>query len=232
MLEPSNSGDSNLVILKILSKENKKDVPPFFQARTKNPETQKYEVDETKYSRVSGTITGIKFADEEYEGVPFKVVKLYLRDQDNLYLLDLRYNMLTRSLFNSLLSVSNIEEQVKIILYQNKKGFAGVLIEQNGERVEWGYGLDDIPKPYEIKHEKTGEVVKRDYSDVDDFFESALKAWANKHQIKESTGSDKRGEGNSEPVAQAKETAGTKKGSLESTTDAPSEVEDDEDIPF
>ena len=180
MLGNDNQNNNNkLLILKIATKDaEKKNIDPVFNISEKSAETGKWGVTGS-VSSVSGDLTKIEIRDQEYLGEHYNTVSLFLNDQDTqeTYLLDLRLNLLTRSLVNSLLGMKDFND-IKVSLYTNKKnGYPAVSVRSHGELAHWLYNLDEVPAVDEIK-DKKGNVVKRDYSDLDSFYVEKLRELA------------------------------------------------------
>lgn len=173
-----------LLILKLKSKDanDQSLVPNMFQISEKVDD--KWTPRDKLEARVGGNLTKMELGEGTYSGKKYGTVKLYLEDPaaDELYLLDLRYNNLSRNLFNSLsalesfegLSISNYKTTGK-----DGKDYAAISLWQNGKMVKGKHALDAIPKPDVIRN-KAGEVVQRDFSEVDAFFKTELAAVVNK----------------------------------------------------
>lgn len=204
----SSSSNNNLLIFKIITRDaEKKPISPVFSI-TKKGEDGKWAKTEDTCTRVEGSLKSILFKDKEWEGNAYKIVNLLLEDAgaNEAYLLELRFNGLTRSLFNSLLSV-NVAEPVTISLWEGKDGHARVTLWQGEQKVAWKHAIADMPQPLEIIHPKTKKVEKRDYTDVDEFFENELKTFIQENSL-------------------------SKKGKASDETQAPSGTGSDDDILF
>jgi len=172
-LGQDNQNNGKLFILKITTKGvDGKEVPPAFSVSEKNQETGKWAVTGS-VSSVSGELSRIDIKDNEWEGQHYNTVSLYFKDSvlDETYLVDTKVNMLSRSIFNSLLNLENYDE-VKLGLYLNKKGYAAVAVRSHGDMVNWKYSLDEQPKPEEVKFKGK---IQRDYTEVDSFFIEKLR---------------------------------------------------------
>lgn len=137
-------------------------------------------------ANVSGNLTKIELDNKEYKGDPYKVIKLFLQDEDakETYLIDLRYGRLTRNLFNSLLALETFDN-LEISNYAkvsktDGKNYPNISLWQRANGAEKGvlikgkFALTEIPPAEEIKDRK-GKVIKRNYEEVDEFFETHLK---------------------------------------------------------
>lgn len=169
--ENTNSGNKKFFNFKIKTKESVdgKDVKvaPYFQVDTKVGE--EYVVQPTKPKFVSGNLTRVKLGSYEYEGENIDTIQLYLEDAGEVYNVDLRFNLISRNIFNSLFNLDSFEN-LNFSLYENKteKGvFPAVSIKQNDSRVDWKYKLDELPK---IKKVKVGKKEAIDSSELDEFF--------------------------------------------------------------
>lgn len=172
-----NSGE--LIILKIKNTDaEKRQVPVHFEI-TRKVNGEWVKSGETK--DLSGRLSKVEPYVREYEGVESPLVKLYFRDDaaDETYLVDCRYNRVSRSLFNSLLGLKTFDD-VEISLWDAKgkgasegKTFPSVSVRQKGERVEWKFAPDDLPKPEKAK---VGKKEITSFDALNDFFVEELKA--------------------------------------------------------
>lgn len=173
----NNQLSGNLIILRPITRdENKHDIPATFVAFEKVDEKW---VKKDTFSQVTGSIKSVEIHEDTFEGNVKRSVKVFLKDEEasETYLLDLRLNILNRSLLNSLINL-NKPNDVNISVYQNKKGFAASTIRQDGEMVGWKFQWDDVPKPVDINHPKTGKKLQSDYAEVDEFFLTNVEKWA------------------------------------------------------
>jgi hypothetical protein len=168
-----------LFVLRLKTKDAQgKNVAPYFDVLEKNGDNKYVSTSTTDY--VSGKAVKLELKEKEWEGEKYKVANLFLSDNKDLYLLDLRFNMLGRSLFNSLLSLTTYNN-LSISVYNrkdktdDKKEYPAVSLRQNDELVNWKFGLDELPKPVSVTFK--GKTMN-DYSDVDEFFASRLEELA------------------------------------------------------
>ena len=177
----TNQPQSNrkLLILKLKSKDENEVsmIPNLFQISEKVNE--KWTPREQLEARVSGNLTKIELSEGDWNKKKYGIVKLYLEDPatDELYLLDMRYNSLSRNLFNSLLALESFEN-LSISNYKTKspkdgKEYANISLWQGDKMIKGKNPLDSIPKPEVIKN-KAGEVISRDFTDVDNFIKAQL----------------------------------------------------------
>lgn len=171
--------DSTLIILKLKTADaEKKPVPVHFEV-TKKVDDKWQPVGETK--DVSGRLTKVETYEREWEGTVTPLVKIYLEDDDakETYLLDLRYNMLSRNLFNSLLSLDSFED-VKIGVWDRKKDdktYPAVTVRQGEKMVDWKHKIADLPP---VEKVKVGKKDVTNFDNLNDFFIEELKAFADK----------------------------------------------------
>lgn len=173
------SNNSDLFVLKLKTKDaSSKNVPPHFEV-SKRGEDGKYSVVNTT-DFVSGNLVKVEIKEREWEGDKYNTVNVYLADGKDLYLLDLRFTMLGRSLFNSLLSLTSFNN-LSISTYMAKdkkdeaKEYPRVSLRQNDETVSWKYGLDELPKPESITFK--GKTMN-DFSSLDNMFVEKLEEFA------------------------------------------------------
>lgn len=157
-------------------KEGNKVAPHFEIARV--GEDKKIAATGETATKVSGDLLRPRFTSRDFKGSPTKHLVLYIRDGDETYNLDLTYRISSRSLMNALLSVTD-PKGVEISIYESKKGYEALSLWQGDKMVPWKFDgrKGEIPEAEVIK-DKKGAVVKTDFSEVDEFFENALKVWA------------------------------------------------------
>lgn len=135
-----------------------------------------------KFNRVSGTLLRPQFGTKTWKGVESKRVTFYIRDDEanETYALGQSYRIPTRSLMNGVLSLTDTKG-VSISVYRSKKGYEALSLWQNDELVPWKFDTTkgEIPEAEVIK-DKKGNVVKTDFSEIDQFFEDKMKEWADK----------------------------------------------------
>jgi hypothetical protein len=174
--------EGKLLVLRIKTKDEKDvDIVPAVFSISHKKENGEWEVLPKTESGVSGKIHRLDLGTGTFDKKEYKTVKLYLVDSEakETYLLDLRYNLLSRNLYNALLNLPNLKDDVSISLYKttNKdtnKDYSNISLWQNDALVKGKFANTELPKPEELKNSK-GEVVQRDYSNLDDFFEKHLK---------------------------------------------------------
>ena len=141
MLGKPKQNNGELIILKLKTTDPEKKPTPVHFEITRKKDDKWVVAGETK--DVSGDITKIELYEKEYEGQVTPLVKVYLEDAEasETYLIDLRYNMLSRNLFNSLLSLTSFGG-VSIGVYDRKVGektYPSISVKQNDKRVDSKY---------------------------------------------------------------------------------------------
>jgi hypothetical protein len=167
--------NSKLYILKLRSKDAEgAKVPPYFEILEKVD--GKWTPQENTITSVSGILTDVQIKENTFDNVVVKSVAVSLKDGNETYILDLRFNIVGRGILNSLVNIQDISKPVEISVYQNKKGYESGAVRSDGEIVSWKFSLDEQPKPEEIK-DKKGNLVKRDYTEIDEFFEREVQSF-------------------------------------------------------
>lgn len=225
MLGSNKSNNNKVYFLKITTKDkDKKNVAPHFAVSEKVGD--KWEVTK-EVKDVSGNLTGVTIEKKIWEEQEYDVIKLALEDTETqeTYVLDLRQNLLSRSIFNSFLNLKTFDN-VEVGLY-TKKGegaYPAVSVKQNGERVSWAYELDKLPK---IEKVKVGKKEIVDSSELDEFYIEKLKELA----ARVKTGAKSESE-STEPAAPKKKAAPKSK-PIDISADEPETSEEKgDDIPF
>lgn len=168
------NAQNKMYILKIKTTDAEKHkIEPCFQISEKNAETGKWAATGTTTS-VSGDLTKLEIREQEYLGEKYNSISAYLKDNDTqeIYLLDLRLNLLSRSLCNSFLGLKDYTG-LKISLYTNKKnGYPAISLRSHGELTNWAFSLDSIPAAIEVQFKGK---IQRDYTPVDEFYIEKLR---------------------------------------------------------
>lgn len=167
MLSSSNNSQSgSLIVLKPKSQNKDKEaVKPYFEINKKGDKGWASEDNQT-ISQVSGDIFKIDQKEQEWKGDKYFTVQVYLKDDEETYLLDLRLNMATRGLFNALLGLDTFKD-VEIAYFRSKSGFDTFGVTQGGDRVSWKYAIDELPK---VDSVTLGNKTIKDFSKLDGFF--------------------------------------------------------------
>lgn len=171
----NNKSSGPLYVLKVVDKDkDKKKVPPHFSVSKKVD--GKFQVQKETYNRVSGNLTRIDIKEQEWKGDKYNTVSLYLKDGEDMYLVDLRFNLPSRSLFNSLAALESYSD-VAVTVYENKSGYTALGLWQGETLVKWKYKLDELPQPDGVVFKGKTQY---DYSKVDEFFVKVLQEIAGK----------------------------------------------------
>jgi hypothetical protein len=154
-------------------------VPPHFEI-ARVGEDKKIKATGETATKVTGDLLRPRFTTREFKGVENKHFILYIKDGDETCNLDLTYRISSRSLMNAILSLTD-PKGIEISIYESKKGYEALSLWQGDKMVPWKFDgrKGEIPEADVIK-DKKGTIVKTDFSEVDEFFESNLKAWADK----------------------------------------------------
>lgn len=165
------SDDTKLLILKPVNKNDKGEkVDPHFQVSEKIDGKWTVTREET---RVSGDLYKVEVKEQEWKENKYKTISIGLKDRDakESYLLDLRFNMTSRNLFNMLSTLTSSFSGLSISYYLGKNGYERFSLRQGDTLVPWKYGIADLPKPEEVTFKGK---VQRDYSAIDNLFEKEL----------------------------------------------------------
>jgi hypothetical protein len=142
-----------------------KDKDPYFAPQVK--EGDKW-VDGDHVNTISGNLVAVSHGEYEYEGKKKKTFKFELQSEGGNYVVESNLTGLARSIINCLANAElGAMSDIKIVLYQNKKGFPGAAVTENGKKLEWKYSFEELPKPETA--EFAGEVLKN-WKPVNDFF--------------------------------------------------------------
>lgn len=165
-----NTNSGPLFILKPVERDsNKNKVPPHFSITEKV--NGKWSLSDRQVTRVTGELFDVRIKEQEYKDEKYNTVSLFLKDGEETYLLDLRFNLPSRSLFNSIASLERFDD-LAITVYQNKSGYMAFGLWQGKEMVKWKYSLQDLPTPEAVMFK--GKEM-HDYTSVDNFFVEVLK---------------------------------------------------------
>jgi hypothetical protein len=185
-LGSQNQNNNKLYILKPRTQDaEKKPITPILEVLEKVEDSWKITGD-TK--SVSGNLTKIELGERTWEGVTSPTVKITLEDTERKesYLLDLRFNLMTRSLFNSLLSLKDFND-VSISIYSTKpktptdKSYPAMAARSHDNRLDWRFKPEELPPIVKVKVGKQEVPV---FDDLNDFLIKELRVLAEK--VKES----------------------------------------------
>lgn len=190
---------NKLYILKVRTQDaEKKPLPVHFEVFEKKTvevegKTEERWVTTTTTKDVTGDLNSIELTEREFKGEKIPGVKVTLVDdsQKESYLLDLRYNIVSRSLFNSLFGLTSFEN-LEIGVYQTKpksadgKSYASISLKQNGKRVDWKFDKNSIPP---IETVKIGKKEVSNFDNMNEFYIKHLqnlsaKLRSNRSQVK------------------------------------------------
>lgn len=160
--------DKKLFILKIKTKgidpETKKEIPfmPHRFQITEKVDGQ-WVAQEEMIKEFTGDLTNISFEDKEYNGTPYKVIKLLFSDEETKesYLLDCRQSRDFRNIANSIL---NLDPQnltnIRISFYakasaKDGKTYSNVSVHQGKDFIKGKYSWDDMPAVKKVKFKGT-----------------------------------------------------------------------------
>lgn len=169
----SNNSSSGLVkpltILKPETKNDKKEkVSPHFSV-TKKIDGKWTKITDT-YTNVAGNLTRVELKEKTYQDTPYTEVLVYLDDGTESFMLDLRFTVASRNLFNMLANLQTGED-LKVSYYEAKNGYDRYSLRQGDELVGWKHSMDVLPKPIEVTFKGK---TQRDYTPVDDFLKKEL----------------------------------------------------------
>lgn len=138
--------------------------------------------EETPYEELEGTITGIRYKDEEYEGAPIRKLAIIIADEDDTYELGLNVES---SNYTSLVSfLKNVDINKPLTLHpkvdvQNKDGKEvtrrSILVSQDGKYAKSYFSKDSGNTTPEWKTVKVGNKKITDKTDFLEFYEDFVK---------------------------------------------------------
>jgi len=170
-LENRQKSSGKLLILKIKTKDAAdKTVPVYIQVSEKIGE--KWQASQDTVNSVKGDLTKIEVKERNYQGETYKTIGLYLTDKvaKETYLLDLRFNILTQGLLNSLFSLEAFND-VEVQVYQTKSGYPSSALTQAGNKTSWKFNKEELPA---VKKVTLGKKTVTDTSDLEEFFLAEL----------------------------------------------------------
>lgn len=171
-----NNVQGELIVLNLkTTDENRVPIEPRFDVLRKNSESGKFEKTGVETS-FSGRLKSLQTKVSEFKKGDLvdrkEKVDLYVADGDETYLLSLNYNIASRGLFNRLFSLETFDD-IEINVWQDEKKYTVLTLRQGGKSVKGLYKKEDFPEAEVIKNKK-GEVLKREYGEVDAFFKTKL----------------------------------------------------------
>ncbi|MDR1018989.1 MAG: hypothetical protein LBM02_09860 [Lachnospiraceae bacterium] len=151
--------------IKYYSLKSKADVniSPFFVKVTKLENGEKIE---EKYNGIRGVITSAEMRESEYQSKKIKSFNFGVKDSEGISYISMGHNNLTYSILNSLASDFGIDSEITIELYKSKTEKDGTTyyngkaaVKANGDRLNWAYNVDEIPKAEVILNSKGKPVI-------------------------------------------------------------------------
>ncbi len=172
-----NNVQGELIVLNLkTTDENRVPIEPKFDVLRKSNETGKFEKTgvETSFSgRLKSVQTKVSEFKKDGKVIDSKEkVDLYVADGEETYLLSLNYNIASRGLFNRLFSLESFDD-IEINVWQDEKKYTVLTLRQNNKSIKGKYKKEDFPEA-EVITNKKGEVLKREYGEVDAFFKEKL----------------------------------------------------------
>lgn len=175
MLGNDNQNSNKFYILKVKTKNlEKQDVSPYFSVSEKGEDGKWKEVNQV--NKVSGKLVKVDTGKRTWDEQEYDEIKLLFSDakadegKGEDYLLDLRLNLLSRSLINGLLSLDTFDN-LSVSLYQTKKAdktYNAISLRQDDKMVNWRFKLDELPKVEKVKIGKGKEIA--DSTALDEFY--------------------------------------------------------------
>lgn len=163
--------DSNTKFYYVTFKSKNKDTgKSYFSVSTKGNDGKIAHLEDV--FDLSGRLVKIEHKVTEWNGQKIENINYYLKDNDELYIVQFPFGIASRAMFNATLSLTSFEG-LEIGTYMTKpktpgaKTYPAITIRQNGEMVRWKFDLKDLPKVQEVKFK---DQVMRDYSATDKFF--------------------------------------------------------------
>lgn len=176
----SGGGHGKVFYLRPISRDkDKKDVPPHFLVTVR--ENGNYNQLADTPNTIKGDLIGIMHKEKEFQGIKTDEITLTFNDPvaNELYRLDLRLNISTRSFLNAVLGLEAFDN-LEVNYYRSKKGYDQYNLTQDGEKVSWRYNLEELPKPTVVK---LRGVDTKDFYDVDKWYLDKLSEFSNKHNL-------------------------------------------------
>lgn len=131
--------------------------------------TKDWEVVQDDASYISGYFSKIELGSFEYEWRDIEKFTMTLVDPKDWsrIIRSSSFNVVSRSVINSLASQESLW-LIQISVYTNRSGFPSAYVENHWERAEWLLSWDQQKELIDPVKDKKGEVVKNDYSELDD----------------------------------------------------------------
>ena len=135
---------SNKLMFKVAYENNKpKSGKPFFAEMVKNGDNWEPQGEDTF---LEGKLVGIEKSSYVYEGDTNYTFKLIIDGGDETYSLELNYSYYTRSLLNSLSSITDFGlGTINISIYRNSKGYTTLMVRYSAGECDWTIPFDKLP---------------------------------------------------------------------------------------
>jgi hypothetical protein len=163
---------SNITYLKLKAKTSDSDPTPFIG---KNEKINGEWVIKEKFNSVDGNLTEIGSETYDYEGETKHKCKMKFIDPDgSISILESNFNNMLYNVLNSLAGTKKKGKiQIDVWLGKEKEGkrYASVAVKNNGEKTEWLYDWQNVPKAEKVK---VGTKVVSDDSNVVSFWAKVI----------------------------------------------------------
>jgi len=181
-----------------------------------------------------GDLVKVDFDEGEFEKKKYDIIRLYFKDAagEYTYLFDGRLSSVSRSLYLALCNLQTFDG-VRISLYAKPdaegKQWTNVSVWQGDTMIKSALDWKTLPKPDIVKNKK-GEVISRDYTDLDELVKAELAKLAERVEATQKGGTKKSEKTETQPEAEKTEKPVPKKSSKK--TETPPVDVNDEDVPF
>lgn len=128
---------------------------------------------EDKIKAITGTLFKIRFEEATYEGKTFNIVKLYFKDDDEVYILKSRFTVAMRGILNKLLNCPSYIN-IRIGVFGNAGDFKNAYIQCNGEKVDYMFPKEHLEQYIDSQVNPKGETVKY-YHRLEEFLTDQIK---------------------------------------------------------
>ncbi len=166
-----NKSGSTKKFLSLKAKTSDTDPTPFIGVNEKTGDTWGIT---QKYNSISGKLKSIAHDSYEYQGEQKTKIIMVIED-DVEYQLEANFNSLIYSILNSLAGTKDIGK-IEISVWLDPKlvdgkKYAKAALKNNGEKTEWAYKWDEIPKAAKVQ---VGKKTVMDDSAVIDFWKAEI----------------------------------------------------------
>ncbi len=129
----------NRYFIKIRTKDENKKLDPRFTVTVK--EGKQY-IDKKPQKWMLGYLFKVEKGSYEWEGKTNKTAKFYFKSGEDTYILEGTYTNILRSIINSLAS-ADFFGPIKITIYESKKGYAAIFMQNDGQKMGWKYSWEE-----------------------------------------------------------------------------------------